>query len=92
MFEEVRNYFWTVFMEDPVDVTHVVLVRDAQFSRHPQHAVPEHRVNGEGLARGGGLGPPVIKQQILDIGAGASLKQSTGLLARRVRIRLFWWL
>ena len=70
-------------------MTHVVLVRDAQFARHPEHAVPEHRVNGEGLARGGGLVTPVIKQQILDIGAGASLKQSTGLAARRVRIRLF---
>ena len=76
-------------MEDPVCVTHVVLVRDAQLARHPQHAVPEHRVNGQGLARGGGLGPAVIKQQILDIGAGASLKQSTGLAARRVRIWLF---
>ena len=57
------------------DVTHVVLVRDAQLARHAQHAVPEHGVNGQRLARGLALRPAVIKQQILDIGAGASLKQ-----------------
>ena len=58
----------------PDHVTHVVLVRDAQFARHTQHTVPEHRVNGQCLARDLAHGALVIKQQILDIGAGASLK------------------
>ena len=63
-------------MEDPVDETHVVLVCDAQFARHTEHSVPEHRVNREGGARGLGQGALGVKQQILDIRAGASLKQS----------------
>ena len=62
----------------PVLVTHVVLVGDAQLARHPQHAaVPKHRVNGQGLAPRV-QGAPVIKQQVLDVRAGASLKQRRG--------------
>ena len=66
-------------MTDPVDETHVVLVRDAQFARHAEHSVSEHRVNREGGARGLGQGALGVKQQILDIRAGASLKQSKEL-------------
>ena len=66
-------------MTDPVDETHVVLVRDAQFSRHTKHSVPEHRVNREGGAWGLGQRALGVKQQILDIRAGASLKQSKEL-------------
>ena len=66
-------------MADPVDETHVVLVCDAQFARHTKHSVPEHRVNREGGARGLGQGALGVKQQILDIRAGASLKQSKQL-------------
>ena len=77
--KQIGNYFQTIILEDPVDDTHVVLVRDAQFARHAKHSVPEHRVNGEGGARGLGQGTLGVKQQVLDIRAGASLKQSKEL-------------
>ena len=61
--------------------THVILVSDAKFARHPQHPVPQDRVYGQGLAQPSARGRPaaIIKEQILDVGRAASLKQSNCL-------------